>query len=75
MSPHVVFSGNTQPGVIESYNSTSRNLDGLLNSDSLFFQRLTGQIYPTVIQINKANSFNTEAPFSELVLFITNDII
>ena len=50
-----------------------RNLDCLLNSDNSYFQRLTGQIYPTKIQINKANSLDTEAPFLDLDLSITND--
>ena len=32
------FSDNTQADVSESYNSTSRNLDGLLNSDTPYFR-------------------------------------
>ena len=33
------------------------------------------QIYPTELQLNKANSSDTEAPFLHLNLSITNDII
>ena len=34
---------------------------------------MVGQIYPTELHLNKANSFDTEAPFLDLKLFITND--
>ena len=36
---------------------------------------MVGQIYPTELQINKANSSDTEAPFSDLHLSITNGIV
>ena len=36
---------------------------------------LEGQIYPTELQLNKANSSDTEAPFLDLNLSITNGII
>ena len=36
---------------------------------------MEGQIYPTELQLNKANSFNTEAPFLDLNLSITNGIV
>ena len=35
---------------------------------------MVGQIYPTEVQLNKANSSNTEAPFLDLNLSITNGI-
>ena len=35
---------------------------------------MVGQIYPTELQSNKANSFDTEAPFLDLNLSITYDI-
>ena len=35
---------------------------------------MVGQIYPTELQLNKANSSNTEAPFLDLNLSITNGI-
>ena len=34
-----------------------------------------GQIYPTELQLNKANSSDTEAPFLDLNLSITNGIV
>ena len=36
---------------------------------------MVGQIYHTELQLNKANSFNTEAPFLNVNLSITNDIV
>ena len=33
------------------------------------------QIYPTELQLNKANSSDTEAPFLDLKLSITNGIV
>ena len=36
---------------------------------------MVGQIYPTELQLNKANFSDTEAPFSDLNLSITNGIM
>ena len=36
---------------------------------------MVGQIYPTELQLNKANSSDTEAPFLDLNLLITNGIV
>ena len=36
---------------------------------------MVSQIYPTKLQLNKANSSNIETPFLDLDLSITNDII
>ena len=36
---------------------------------------MDGQIYPTELQLNKANSSDTEAPFLDLNLSITNAIV
>ena len=60
---------------IETFNSTSRNLDALLNIDNPYFEQMVGQIYPTELQLNKANSSDTEAQFLDLNLSITNGIV
>ena len=36
---------------------------------------MVGLLYPTDLQLNKANSSNTEAPFLDLNLSITNGIV
>ena len=57
------LSDNNQADIIEAFNSTSRYLDDLLNIDNPYFEQMVGQIYPTELQLNKANSSDTEAPF------------
>ena len=53
----------SQTDIIEAFNSTSRYLDDLLNIDNPYFDQMVGQIYPTELQLKKANSSDTEAPF------------
>ena len=69
------LSDNNQADIIEAFNSTSRYLDDLLNIDNPFFEQKVGQIYPTELQLNKANSSETEAPFLDLNWSITNVIV
>ena len=69
------LSDNNQTNIIEAIKSTSRYLDDLLNIDNPYFEQMVGQIYPTELQLNKANSSDTEAPFLDLNLSITNGIV
>ena len=69
------LSDNNQADIIEAFNSTSRYLDDLLNIDNPYFEQMLGQIYPTELQLNKANSSDTESPFLDLNLSITNGIV
>ena len=69
------LSDNIQTDIIEAFNSTSRYLVDLLNIDNPYFEQMVGQIYPTELQLNKANSSDTEAPFLDLNLSITNGIV
>ena len=62
------LSDNNQTDSIEAFNSISRYLDDLLNIDNPYFEQMVGQIYPTELQLNKANSSDTEAPFFGLEL-------
>ena len=41
------LSDKNQADVFESFNSTSINLDGLLNINNPYIKRMLGQIYPT----------------------------
>ena len=65
-------SDNNQTDIIEAFNSTSRYLDDLLNIENPYFEQMVGQIYPTELQLNKANSSDTEAPFLDLTLSTTD---
>ena len=68
------LSDNNQTDIIEAFNSTSRYLEYLLNIDNPYFEQMVGQIYPTELQFNKANSSDTVAPVLNLNLSITNGI-
>ena len=57
------LSRENQAEIIEAFNSTSRYLDGLLNIDNIYFDQMVDHIYPTELQLNRANSSDTEAPF------------
>ena len=59
---------DNQADVIKAFNSTSRYLDDLLNIDNPYFEGMVNQIYPSELQLNKANTSDTEAPFSDLHL-------
>ena len=69
------LSDNNQTDIIRAFNSTSRYLDDLLNIDNPYFEQMVGQIYPTELQLNKANSSDTEAPFLDLNLSITYGVV
>ena len=69
------LSDNNQADIIEAFNSTSRYLDDLPNIDNPYFEQIVDQIYPTELQLNKVNSSDTEAPFLDLNLSITNGIV
>ena len=62
------LSDNNRTGIIEAFNSISRYLDDLLNIDNPYFEQMDGQIYPSELQLNTANSSDTEAPFLDLTL-------
>ena len=57
------------------FNSISNYLDDLLNIDNIYFDQMLDRIYPTKLQLNKANSSDTEAPFLNLNLCITYGIV
>ena len=58
-----------QAVAIEAFYSTSRYLDDLLNIDNPYFEGMGNQIYPPELQLNKANTTETEAPFYTFTSF------
>ena len=54
---------------------TSRYLENLLNIDNPYFEGMVNQIYPPELQFNKANTSDTEAPFLDLHLSISNGFV
>ena len=69
------LSEDNQSDVIEAFNSTSRYLDGLLNIDDNFFDSMVNRIYPSELQLNKANVSYTEASFLDLHLSISEGFV
>ena len=69
------LSSDNQADVIKAINLTSRYLDDLLNIDNPYFEGMVNQIYPSELQLNKANTSDTEAPFLDLHLSISNGFV
>ena len=55
--------------------TTSRYLDDILNINNVYFDNMVSQIYPSELQLYKANTSNTKAAFLDLHLSISNDIV
>ena len=54
---------NLRVDVIDAFNTTSRYLDDILNINNVYFENMVSQIYPSELQLNKANASDTEAAF------------
>ena len=68
------LSEENQSGVIEAFNSISRYLDDLLNIDNNIFDNMVNRIYPSELQLNKANVSNGEPSFLDLHSSISDGI-
>ena len=64
-----------QAEIIEAFKSASRYLDDILNIDNPYFEGIVKRIYPPELQLNKANTSDTEAPFLDLHLSISNGFV
>ena len=69
------LSDDKQADVIDAFNTTSRYLDDIFNNNNDYFDNLISQIYPSELQLNKANTSDTKAAFLDLHLSISNDIV
>ena len=54
---------------------TSFYMDDLLNIDNIYFDQMVDRIYPTELQLNRANSSDSEALFLNLNLCISNGTV
>ena len=61
------LSSDNQADVIKAFNLTSRYLDDLLNIDNPYFEGMVNQMYPPELQLNKANTSDTDAPFLDFL--------
>ena len=64
------LSRDNQAEIIDAFNSTSRYLD-----DNIYFDQMVDRINPTELQLNRANFSDTEAPFLDLNLCISNGTV
>ena len=65
-----------QAEIIEALKFTSRHLDDFLNIDNPYFEGMVSRIYPPELQLNKANTSDTEAPFCiDLHLSFSNGFV
>ena len=69
------LSEDNQSDVIEAFNSTSRYLDDLLNIDNNFIDSMVNRIYPSELQLNKANVSDIEASFLDLHSSISDGFV
>ena len=66
---------NKQDDLIDAFNTTFRYLGDISNIYNVYFDNMVSQIYPSELQLNKANTSDTEAAFLDLHLSISNDIV
>ena len=69
------LSRENQADIIEAFKSTLRYIDNLLNIDNIYFNQMVDRIYPKELQLNRANSSDTEAPFFDLNLCLSNGTV
>ena len=50
-------------------------MDDILNINNVYFDNMVSQIYPSELQLNKANASDTDAAFLDLHLSISNDSV
>ena len=68
-------SDDNQADIIEAFDSASRYLDDLFSIDNPYFVGMVNQIYPPQLQLIQANTSDTEAPFLDLHLSISNGFV
>ena len=53
------LSDDKQADIIDAFNTTSRNLDDILNINNVYVDNMVSQVYPSELQLNKANRSDT----------------
>ena len=69
------LSNDKQADIIDALNTTSRYSDDILNINYIYSDNMVSQIYPSELQLNKANTSDIKAAFLDLHLSISNDIV
>ena len=55
------LSDDKQTDIIDAFNTTSGYLDDIVNIKNVYFDNMVSQIYPSELQLNKANTSDIEA--------------
>ena len=69
------LSGEKQADIIDAFNTTSRYLNDIINIININIDTKVSQIYPSKLQLMKANTSDTEAAFLDLHLSISKNIV
>ena len=70
----MTLSDDKQADIVEAFKTTSKYLDDILNNN-VYFDNMISHIYPSELQLIKANTSDTEAAFFDLHLSISNNIV
>ena len=68
------LSDDKHDDAIDAFNTSSKYLDNVLNIYNAYFDSMVSQIYPSELQLNKANTSDSKAAFLDLHLSISNDL-
>ena len=69
------LSYDKQADIIDAFITTSKYLDDIVNINDVYFDAMVSHIYPSELQLYKANTSDTEAAYLDLHLSISNDCI
>ena len=64
-----------QVEIVEAFKSTSRYLNDLLGIDNTCFGGVVGRVCPPGLRLGRADTYDTEAPFLDLHLSISNGFV
>ena len=60
-----------QADIIDTFNTPSRYLDDVFNINDIYFDNVVSQMYFAELQLDKANTYDTEALFwTRICLFL-----
>ena len=69
------LSDDKRADIVDAFNTASRFLDDILDINNVCFGTMVGQICPSGLQLNGANTSDTEAAFLDLHLSISYEVV
>ena len=64
------LSDDKQADNIDAFNTTSRYLDDISNINNVYFDNMVSQLYPSELQLNKANTSDTKACICQFLMIL-----